>query len=96
MNYCMGDQVVRSGTSIGANIVEAIYAQSDADFLSKISIALKEAAETLYWLKLLQNNDYITTSQADSILSDCDELVRLLVYTKKKKQESVCNKTVKR
>lgn len=61
--YSVADQILRSGTSIGANIAEAIQAQSKSDFLAKNSIALKEAVETRYWLKLLYETDFITYNQ---------------------------------
>jgi four helix bundle protein len=76
--YIMSKQVARSGTSIGANITESEYAQSHADFISKRSIALKEAAETLYWLDLLQSTGYISEQEHMQLSSDCTELIRLL------------------
>lgn len=76
--YVMSKQLYKSGTSIGANIHEAIQAQSKADFISKLSIALKEACETSYWLKILFRTDYINKTMFESLLSDCDELSRLL------------------
>ena len=84
----MSKQILRSGTSIGANISEAQYAQSKADFLSKMHISLKEASETKFWLKLLCSTSYINDSQT-SIMDDCDELLKLLTSTcktTKKKQ----------
>ena len=69
---------MRSGTSIGANIAEAEQAQSRADFISKINIALKEAAETDYWLRLLQATDYLSEVEFKSIHSDCRELEKML------------------
>ena len=72
-------QIIRSGTSIGANINEANYAQSRADFISKMHIALKETAETEYWLRLLTISEYISKDMSDSILSDCLDLKRLLI-----------------
>ena len=88
----MSKQLLRSGTSIGANIAEGQYAQSRADFLTKYSIALKEASETRYWLELLQNAGYLEeghhTSSLDlspfSLISDCTELIRLLVSSTKR------------
>ena len=76
----MSKQVLRSGTSIGANIAEAQYAQSKADFITKMHISLKEASETRYWLKLLYSTSYINNSQT-SIIDDCDELIKLLTST---------------
>jgi len=72
-------QIVRSGTSIGANINEANYGQSKADFISKLHIALKETAETEYWLKLLILSEYITSEMGNSLLQDCTELKRILI-----------------
>ena len=72
-------QIVRSGTSIGANINEANYGQSKADFISKMHIALKETAETEYWLKLLAMSEYITEDIGESLLSDCLEIKRILI-----------------
>ena len=72
-------QIVRSGTSIGANINEANYGQSKADFISKMHIALKETAETEYWLKLLIMSEYITEDMGKSLLNDCLEIKRMLV-----------------
>lgn len=72
--YVLSKQLVRCGTSIGANVHEAINAQSKADFISKMSIALKEATETEYWLELLYSTDYLNKEQYDSIQSDCSEI----------------------
>ena len=72
-------QIVRSGTSIGANINEANYGQSKADFISKLHIALKETAETEYWLKLLAMAEYITADMGNSLLNDCLEIKRILI-----------------
>ena len=76
--FILSRQVLRSGTAIGANIAESEHAQSRADFISKMSIALKEADETRYWLELLQASGYLTAVQAESIISDCTELIRML------------------
>ena len=76
--FVMSKQVLRSGTSIGANLKEAIRGQSRADFCAKVNIALKEASETEYWLELLYRTDYITKTQYDSIHGDCIELIKLL------------------
>ena len=72
-------QIVRSGTSIGANINEANYGQSKADFVSKMHIALKETAETEYWIKLLAMSEYITEAMGKSLLDDCLEIKRILI-----------------
>ena len=75
----MSKQLMRSGTSIGANVREAIYAQSRKDFVSKLSIALKETSETEYWLELLSKTQYLTGSQYESLQKDCGEIARLLI-----------------
>ena len=72
-------QIVRSGTSIGANINEANYGQSKADFISKMHIALKETAETEYWLNLLVKSEYIPDDMGKSLLNDCMEIKRILI-----------------
>ena len=72
-------QIVRSGTSIGANINEGNYGQSIGDFISKMHIALKETAETEYWIKLLYMSDYIDEKMSNSLLSDCLEIKRMLI-----------------
>lgn len=76
--YVMSKQLLRSSTSIGANIAEGIFAQSRADFGMKLSIAQKEAAETAYWLELLNATGYISDEQFNSINCDCMELLKLL------------------
>lgn len=77
--YVMSKQVLRSGTSVGANIRESRNAQSDADFINKLNIALKEADETQYWLELLQLSDIISEEQFNSLNSDVSELIALLI-----------------
>ena len=76
--FVMSKQLLRSGTSIGANISEALCAQSKKDFYAKMYIAYKEASETLYWIDMLFENGYITDSQHDSIRNDDLELVKIL------------------
>ena len=76
--FILSKQLLRSGTSIGANICEAQQAQSRPDFLSKLCIALKEAVETNYWLRLLHESNYLSDDQFSSIIQDCKELERLL------------------
>lgn len=76
--FVLSKQVLRSGTSIGANVKEAIRGQSTADFIAKMNIALKEARETEYWLELLKETNYLSEEMCDSILSDCVELIKLL------------------
>ncbi len=77
--FVISKQVLRSGTSIGANVKETVNAQSEADFISKMSIALKEADETEYWLELLHETDYISDNQFLSIVADCRELIKILI-----------------
>ena len=77
--YVMAKQVLRSGTSIGANISESVFAQSRMDFVSKMSIALKEANETRYWLDLLVETGYIETAHYDSIIEDISKIIGTLV-----------------
>lgn len=81
------NQLLRSGTSIGANNAEAFNAISKADFKSKSFIALKEARESLYWIDLLHRNGYLDDKQYNSLYTDCEELVKLLVHRCKKLNE---------
>jgi four helix bundle protein len=76
--FVLSKQVLRSGTSIGANVEEAIGGQSRADFVSKLSIAYKEARETSYWLRLLRETKYLDENEAASLLNDLDELLRII------------------
>ena len=75
----LGKQLLRSATSINANMNEAQHPQSDADFLSKATIALKEARESENWLSLLRDNGYLSTVQAESLLSDCSRINKILI-----------------
>lgn len=77
--YVLSKQLLRAGTSIGANVTESQQAQSKPDFVSKISIALKEASETKYWIKLLGATEYLSENQTKSILDDCVEIEKILV-----------------
>ena len=77
--YILTKQLLRSGTSIGANVAEAQQAQSRPDFISKMSIALKETTESKYWLRLLQATDYLSSEEFSSIFADCVEIEKLLV-----------------
>ena len=86
--YIMSKQLLRSGTSIGANTRESKNAQSRMDFLNKLNIALKEADETEYWLDLLHETKYIDENLYDSLLSDCKELIAILVTIIKKLKET--------
>ena len=85
--YIMSKQLLRSGTSIGANTAESQQAQSRPDFISKLNIALKEAVETEYWIRLLYETEYLTKEQFTSIIGDCDELEKLLVSIVKATKE---------
>ena len=76
--YDLTRQFLRSGTSIGANVKEAIRGQSNADFGAKMNIALKKANESEYWLELFQDSGLLTEAQAESMLTDCRELIRIL------------------
>lgn len=84
--YVLAKQLLRAGTSISANLAEAECAISRKDFLSKVYIALKECSETLYWLELLHETDYLTMEQYSSMQSDCEELRRILSATTKTMQ----------
>lgn len=77
--FVLSKQILKSGTSIGANIREAVRGQSKADFYAKMNISLKEASETEYWLELLFESGYISKKQFDSIYEDCQEIIRILV-----------------
>ena len=86
--FVISKQLLRSGTSIGANVAEAVKGQSKADFTAKMCIALKEANETLYWLKLLKETDYLNEKQFESLHTDISELIKLLV--------SICKSSTKK
>lgn len=81
--YVLSRQILRSGTAVGALIREAEFAQSRADFIHKMSISLKEANETIYWIDLLKDTDYISESEYISLKNDCKELLKMLVSTVK-------------
>ena len=76
--YVLSKQILRSGTSIGANVREAQRGQSKPDFYAKLFVALKEADETAYWLELLHESEYIDQSAFESVYADCDEIIKLL------------------
>ncbi|KNZ69986.1 S23 ribosomal protein [Thermincola ferriacetica] len=87
--YVLAKQLLRSGTSIGANVKEAVNAQSRKDFISKMNIALKEANECEYWIELLIRTDYLSETEGLTILNDCREINKILssiVKTSKKRQ----------
>ena len=82
--FTLSKQLLRSGTSIGANLSEAQQAQSKADFQYKVNIALKEAVETEYWLRLLYATEYLSQMEFESIAGDCGEIARILTASVKK------------
>lgn len=86
--FIMSKQLLRSGTSIGANVSEAQYAQSKADFISKMSIALKESSETTYWLKLLRATDYISNEDVTPLLNDLTSIKNILTAIIRTSKES--------
>ena len=86
--FIFSKQILRSGTSIGANLSEAEYAQSKADFINKNSIAIKECAETRYWIELLYEGDYISEKEYKSMKDDCEELIKILTAIIKKAKEN--------
>ena len=87
--FVLSKQLLRSGTSIGANLAEAGCAISRKDFLSKVYIALKECAETKYWLTLLTECDYLSAAEYHSLLADCEELLKLLFSITKSTRETL-------
>ena len=90
--FVMSKQIYRCGTSIGANIAESTYAQSTPDYISKLSISLKEASETQYWLDLLQESNNITTEQYESISNDIKTIIGTLVNIINKLKQKIINK----
>ncbi len=87
--YVLSKQILRSGTAIGALVREAEHAQSKADFLNKMNIALKEANETIYWLELLRDSNYLDKNESTSIISESDEILRILVSIVKTTKKSL-------
>ncbi len=77
-NRILATQILKSGTSIGANVREALRSQSRGEFLSKMNISLKEAYETEYWIELLRETDYLTPAEFDSLFPECRELTNIL------------------
>lgn len=92
VDYSLAKQLLRCGTSIGANVSEAVKAQSTADFYTKLTIALKEANETQYWLKLMFATEYLTEQQYSSIKKDIDEIIAILVAITKTTKEKLKSK----
>jgi four helix bundle protein len=87
--FVLSKQLLRSGTSIGANVEEAIGGQSKRDFLSKISIAYKEARETHYWIRLLTDSDYLEKELSKDLIDDLDELLRIIGSIQKTTREQL-------
>jgi four helix bundle protein len=85
--YVLSKQLLRSGTSIGANIEEAMGVQSKADFTAKLSISYKEARESHYWIRLLRDTDYLTKQESKSLLQDAEELKKILGSIQKTMQQ---------
>ena len=83
----MSKQLYRCGTSIGANVAESLFAQSDADYLSKLKISLKEASEAKYWLELLFESDYLSAQEFDSMTNDVNMIIGTTVNIINKKQK---------
>ena len=89
MEHIISKQILRSGTSIGANLAEAQYGISKKDFLSKIYISLKETAETMYWLEVLHRAGHLSQEQFNSIFSDCEELKKIFMSITKTSKQSL-------
>ena len=87
--HIISKQILRSGTSIGANLAEAQYGISKKDFLSKIYISLKETAETMYWLEVLHRAGHLSQEQFNSIFSDCEELKKIFMSITKTSKQSL-------
>jgi four helix bundle protein len=93
--FVLSKQMLRSGTAIGALVKEAEHAQSDADFINKMNIALKEANETEYWLMILKDSDYIDEKSFNSINQECSELLKLLISIVKTSKDKLTMKKTK-
>ena len=89
--YTLAKQILRSGTSVGANLSEAQYAISKRDFLAKVSISLKECAETEYWLDLLKETNLLTSTEFDSIIIDCKDILHILIAISKTTRRRITN-----
>jgi four helix bundle protein len=92
--FVLSKQLLRSGTSIGANIEEAIGGQSEKDFFAKLTIAYKETRETHYWIRLLTDSDYLTKEQSESILTDVEELLIIIGSIQKTMKDKLKSKFV--
>jgi len=89
--FVLSKQLLRSGTSIGANVEEAIGGQSDKDFYAKLTIAYKEARETHYWIRLLTDTDYLNKEESKYLLSDVDELLKIIGSIQKTMKTKIRN-----
>src|SRR5437667_7480475 len=89
--FVISKQILRSGTSIGANIEEAIGGQTKKDFFLKITLSYKEARETHYWLRLLKDSNILETKLAESLLNDCEEILKLLASIQKTTRKNLLN-----
>ena len=87
--YNLSVQILKSGTSIGANAEEAVGGFSKKEFIAKLQISYKEAKETHYWIRLLRDTEFLTEKEAESLLTDCSELIKLLVSILKSSKENV-------
>ena len=87
--YVLSKQILKSGTSIGANVKEAIRGQSKPDFYAKMNIALKEASETEYWLEILHETEYVDDKMFESLYCDCQELIKILISITKTQNRNV-------
>ncbi len=91
-DFVIGKQLMRSGTSVGANVKEAIRGASKADFIAKLNIALKEASESEFWIEVLRDTDYLSSQEAESMLCDCQEILKLLTsIVKSSKEKPIIN-----
>ena len=90
--FTLAKQILRSGTSIGANMTEAQYSISKKEFIAKAQISLKECAETEYWLDLLKEINLLSKTEYDSIIKDCKDILRLLISTVKTLRKNIKNK----
>lgn len=89
--FVLSKQLLRSGTSIGANVEESFGGQSEKDFVSKLSITYKEARETMYWIKLLQITDYLSVEESESLLTDAEEICKILGSIQKTMKTKIHN-----
>ncbi|HEV8513205.1 MAG TPA: four helix bundle protein [Cyclobacteriaceae bacterium] len=92
--YVLSKQLLKSGTSIGANVEEAIGGQSKADFISKLSIAYKEARETLYWIKLLSATEFLSREVSEDLISDAEEICRIIGKIQITSKNSIRNSVI--